>query len=239
MAINFPSFRKIATPERQFAFPTIHDRVVVNGRTGSGKTHAGAWLLSEADFHRQPYVIVDFKREELFKQITRREQIDLDDALPTKPGIYHMTVLPTEIDALEEWLWKVWRQTHIGLFFDEGALLDKNSGAMKAIQVTGRALCIPCYTLSQRPVGLGRHIFSEQNFYMGFHLNDARDRDTVAEWTPDYGIWEGRQKLRLPKFHSRWYDVGADLSVELAPAPRAAHILQRFDERLKPRKRFI
>jgi hypothetical protein len=236
------SLAAIIRPKKTaFQWPSLEERVVINGRTGSGKTHAGAWLLSEADFHKQPFIIVDFKRENLFKAIHRRKEIDLDDDLPASnhPGIYHMQILPTEIDALEKWLWRVWKQTHIGLFFDEGALLDRNSAAMKTIQVTGRALKIPVYTLSQRPVGLGRPIFSELNYYMGFHLNDSRDRDTVAEWTPDYGVWEGRQKERLPKFHSRWYDVGADFSCVLGPAPRAEHILQRFDERLRPRKRFL
>lgn len=239
MAFDIQSLLKVPASSAQFAFPTLEDRVVINGRTGSGKTHAGAWLLSNADFHKQPFIIIDFKREALFKQIVRREPIELKDTLPTKPGIFHLQIFPFEIDALEDWLWKVWKQTEIGLFFDEGALLNRNSQVVKTIMVTGRALHIPVYTLSQRPVGLGRHVFSEQNFYMGFHLNDARDRDTVAEWTPDYGVWEGRQELRLPKFHSRWYDVGADFSTILGPVPRAEHILQRFDDRLKPRKRFI
>lgn len=238
MVFDFKTLLK-PSAQKQFRFPTLEDRVTINGRTGSGKSHAGAWLLSEADFHKQPFVIVDFKREKLFTQIDRRVEIDLKDALPDRPGIFHMKVIPTQVEQLDDWLWKVWRQTGIGLFFDEGALIDKYSKPMKTILVTGRSLHIPVYTLSQRPVDLMRPVFTEQNFYMGFHLNDKKDRDTVSGWTPDDGIWEDNQKNRLPEFHSRWYDVGADYSTILKPVPRATHILERFDERLRPRKRFI
>lgn len=234
---DFAKLAREATPKQLFRFPTLEDRTTINGRTGSGKTVAGAWLLSESRFDLQPFVILDFKREQIFQKIKRRIEIGLDD-MPVKPGVYHLTLLPHQVDEIESWLWDVWERGNIGLFVDEGHLIDRNSKAMKAIMVTGRAKKIPVYTLSQRPVSLPRHIFSEQNFYMSFHLNDKRDRETVAEWTPDDStVWD--MDVRLPTYHSRWYDVGEDFSCLMGPVPNIPRILQRFDDRLKPRKHVI
>ena len=219
-----------------FEFPSLEDRVTINGRTGSGKTHAGAWLLSESEFHKQPFVIIDFKRDIFFSKIDRLKEIDFGE-VPTKPGVFHLKALPDQTQEMEDWLWKVWKKTHIGLFVDEGYLIDKNSKAFRTILTTGRSLHIPVYTLSQRPVELPRFTISEASFYQSFNLHDKRDRDTVEQFTPKEGIWGN--DARLPKFHSKWYAVSADFSCLLGPAPRAEHILQRFDERLKPRKRII
>src|SRR5271156_6267982 len=221
-----------------FQFPSLNDRKTLIGRTGSGKTQAGAWLLSESPFDRQPFVILDYKREPLFDQIARRKEISLRE-VPNKPGLYHLKLLPGEDDdALEKWLWKVWRQGSTGLFFDEGYLVPKNSAAWRSILVTGRSLRLPTFTLSQRPVSLPIWSISEADYYYVFHLNRKEDWDKVAGFVPqNENIWA--ENVRLPKFHSRWYDVGADQSLVLGPAPQAAHILGRFDERLKPRKRII
>lgn len=198
---------------------------------------SGAWLLSEADFHKQPFVIINFKREPLFRAISRAVQIDFSDKIPTKPGIYHFEPLTTELDKLEDWLWRVWRQGSVGLFIDEGYMMPENSAAFRTILTTGRSLKIPVYTLSQRPVRLPRFTLSETNFYQSFRLQDRRDRKTVEEFTPENLIW--RSNERLPEYNSRWYDVAQDLSLLMRPVPRLDRILERFDERLTPRKTLI
>ena len=234
--------RLAATPRGQFQFPELSHRTTIVGRTGSGKTVAGAWLLSNAQFHIQPFIVLNFKGEELFKKIERARPLDYSDAIPTKPGLYHMDVLGTDPDIIESWLWRVWKQSHVGLFVDETYLMP-DIQAFKAILTTGRSRKIPVYALSQRPVRIPRFVLSEADFLLSFHMNDRRDVKTIIESIPpDSEAWEmdGRGGLaRLSKFHSRWYDVGQDWSCVLAPVPDADTILEKFERRLTPRQRMI
>lgn len=219
-----------------FRFPTLSDRVTINGRTGSGKSVAGAWLLSEADFHKQPFIIVDMKREKLFAAVERIIPIDLTDKLPTAPGVYILRPFPHETEEMKQWLWKVWHQTHVGLFFDEGYLIP-DSDIFRTLLTTGRSLQIPVYTLSQRPLHLPRYVFTEADFYMAFHLNDKRDRDVVRGFTPENADWDTTRRLK--PFHSRWYDISQDFTAIMRPVPSPDQIINRFDMRLTPRRKFI
>ena len=222
---------------RAFRLPSLNDRVTINGRTGSGKTVAGAWLLSMADFHRQPFIIINYKGEKLFDKITRAKPLTINDDLPSAPGIYHMQPLVSQVDEMEAWLWSVWKQAEIGLFIDEGYLLPDKK-AFATLLTTGRSRQIPIYTLSQRPVRLPRFTISESDFYQCFHLHDERDRETVEKFTPKDGIWADTSQ-RLKKYNSRWYDVGADFSCMLDPVPDMAQILATFDRRLTPRQTLL
>ena len=242
----FRALRRPLVPENvaRWRFPGLEDRVTIVGATGSGKTTAGAWLLSFADFDKQPFVIVNFKRERIFRAISRAIQIDVEEDIPTKPGLYHLEpVVGLDDDALESWLWKVWRNASngrpVGIFVDEGYLWPnvKHSKALRAVLVTGRSLKIPTTILSQRPVEIPRFAFSETTFFQQFRLNDARDYATVEEFTPDDEVWS--RETELPRFHSRWRDQAENFSCHLAPVPDMNRILERFDARLRPRKRLI
>lgn len=216
--------------------PGLEDRVTINGKTGSGKTVAGAWLLSQARFDVQPFIVLDFKEEKLFNQIARIKRMTIDDALPSDPGLYLLPMIDRSSDEIEDWLWTVWRRGKIGLFVDEGYLLPDKQ-AWRALLVTGRSRKIPLYTLSQRPVKLPRFTISESNFYMLFHLNDKRDRKTVSEYTPDNDVWNMDERLK--PYHSRWYDMDRDFSTVLKPVPHMDRILAEFDRRLTPRRTLL
>lgn len=226
-------------PAAPFRFPTLEDRVTINGHTGSGKTVGGAWLLANAEFDKQPFIIINFKREKLFRAIKRAVPLDIDDELPDRPGVYHMEPLATEESRLEEWLWRVWRKGGTGLFIDEGYLMPRSgdSPAFKAILTTGRSLLIPVYTLTQRPVSVPRFVFSEATFYQSYNLMDKRDRKVVEEFTPDDDIWSGQP--RLPKYHSRWRDQAEDFSCTLDPCPATNVLLAKIDRRLTPRQTLL
>ena len=62
----------------EFKLPSFKQRLAIIGRTGSGKTQAGAWILANAPFDKQPYVIVDYKGDDLLGAIDNVEQIDLN-----------------------------------------------------------------------------------------------------------------------------------------------------------------
>lgn len=221
---------------KQFHFPNLDERTVVLGRTGSGKTQLGAYVLARSQFDKQPFVIVDFKRDKLLNSVDRIREIGLNE-IPTKPGVYILHPLPGEEDELEAWMWDVWNAGNIGIFFDEGTLVPDKK-AFSALLRQGRSKNIPLITCSQRPVDLPRSVFTESEHIAVFPLQDRRDRQTVGFFTPD-GMLDKRQN----KYHSFWYDIGQHENddptpwFEVAPVPDAETIRELIQSRLAPRHR--
>ena len=220
--------------EKKFRLPNYKQRVAVIGRTGSGKTQFGAWLLSEAAFTEQPYVIVDYKGDDLLNGIDRINEIGLNE-VPKRPGLYIVKPRPDQVDDVEAWLWKVWAREKVGLYFDEMYLIPdpQKGGALRSIFTQGRSKRIPVIGLTQRPRHISRFLFSEADFFAVFHLNTAGDKQAVSEITPFQG--DGR----LPDYHCRWYDVGTDATFYLQPVPDAETILDRIDTRLAPNRKAL
>lgn len=243
---TFDALQKLTKRDNRrdfFRFPDLSHRITLNGRTGSGKTQFGAWLLSNARFDLQPFVILNFKDEKLFHQIERARPLDYSDAIPDKPGLYHLAAPGVDPDLIEKWLWKLWNKANTGLFVDEAYLMPDHQ-AYKAILTTGRSRHIPTYSLSQRPVAIPRFVISEADFYISFNLNDKSDEERIREFTPgDHDTYLiNRETKRLPRlspYHSRWYDIGNDFSCVLGPCPDTNAILEKFERRLTPRQRMI
>lgn len=218
-----------------FQFPSDTQRTAIVGKTGSGKTHLGTWLLSHADYTDKPWIVCDFKREEFFRSVPYMSEIGFEK-IPQNPGLYVIRPNPGDEDQVEQLFWNIWAQEHTGLFIDESYMIDKYSKSYRALLTQGRSKHIPMINLSQRPVDVPRYVFSEADHMATFFLNDKADRDIVERRMPlDSGE-------RLPDYHSRWYDVGRDKSFRVHPAPSRDTILERFNTRLKPetpRRRFI
>ena len=85
----------------EFILPATDDRTAVIGRTGSGKTQLALWLLSRMPIDRMPWVIVDYKGDELVNAIDRAIPISYD-VVPIQPGVYILRVLPGEEEKLSE-----------------------------------------------------------------------------------------------------------------------------------------
>jgi hypothetical protein len=217
-----------------FRFPSTDHRTTIVGRTGSGKTYLAYWLLGKAHFDKQPYIIVDYKQDELLNTSNRFHEIGLSDKIPSKPGIYIVHPRPDETNEVEAFLWKVWKKTRTGLYIDEGYLVP-DAGALQAIYTTGRSRHIPIMLLSQRPLWVTRFAFSEVEFFAAFHLNDKDDEKRVRQFTPRDFFNEGR----LAKHHSRWYDVGEDFKAILGPVPNADILVDTIEKRLAPKKKWI
>jgi hypothetical protein len=235
------TFKRKPSPESAFRFPDLSDRVAIVGGTGSGKTTSGAWLLSNAPFDKQPFVIVNFKAEAIFRAIDRAVQLPVDE-IPEKPGLYHMQpIAGDDDDALEAWMNRAWRSSYdgkpIAVYIDEGYLWPrvKTSNVLKKVLVTGRSLNMQLTILSQRPVEIPRFVWSETTIFQAFALEDSRDFDTVEEFTPDNPIWRDPDPPRL--YHSRWLDRKTRTSLTMGPVPDMSEILNKFDRRLTPRKR--
>lgn len=214
--------------------PRLDERLVVIGRTGSGKTQGAAWILSRAPFDKIPYVILNFKSDKLLDSIPRVKDIGFDE-LPKHPGVYMLTPTPyTDDEIVEEWLRKVWHRENIGVFLDEGFEIPKGSRAFNSLLKQGRSRNIPLIICTQRPVELSRSVFTEADKIMLFHLQDQRDMKIVAEFVPRSII-----PNRIPEYCSVWYDVKANKALRLNPVPSAETILATFEDRLRPRHKYL
>lgn len=210
--------------------PTPQDRIAIVGKTGSGKTVAGLWHLSQQNFDEMPWVIFDWKRDGAIARLNIPE-LSLAGKAPTKPGIYVVRPMPNDDDLVEDFIWKLWRQGHTGLYVDEGYMMPKGSAAFQAVLTQGRSKYVPVIVLSQRPVWMSRFVFSEADFHQIFWMNDARDRKTVSSFIPDI------PDERLPDFHSYYYDVGDDELIVLKPVPTEEIIIQNINTKLQPKKK--
>lgn len=213
--------------------PSDTHRLVIAGRTGSGKTRAGMWHLSKRDFSK-PWIILDYKRDDLISQSPAVE-IGVKDKLPNHGGLYVIRPNPTDEDndAIEIMLYRCWQRGNIGIYCDEGFMVpaQRPYKAMNMILTQGRSLRVPVITLTQRPVELSRFVFSEADFFQLFDMNDMRDRKTVGAFMPNDA------SQRLPEFHSWFYDVGKNDLVIMKPVPGDDEILAGF--KIPKRKRFF
>lgn len=213
-----------------FILPDATQRTAVMGRTGSGKTQFGAALLSHADFDRRPYIIVDYKRDDILNAIPGIQAHELGyDAIPREPGLYILHPHPADVEQMENFLWKAWEQGDCGLYFDETYMVPngRNFGAFDALLTQGRSKRIPMICLMQRPTWVSRFVFSESNFFAVFDLTDRRDRRLVQEFIPQ------SIENKLPEYSSYWYDVNRNKIFQLAPVSERGTLLASFQDRLE------
>lgn len=214
--------------------PNDSQRLTVIGRTGSGKTIAGLWHLSERNYVTKPWVIFDFKGDKTIAEIPYAIDYSVSEPIPQEPGLYVVRPLPDDGEVVDDFLMRSWHKENIGLFFDEGYMIGNGKGdskAFRALLTQGRSKNIPMIILSQRPAWLSRFALSEADFYQIFALNDIEDRRRVQGFLP-------RERInlhdRLPEYHSAYYDVGKDDLTLLSPVPNVDSILATFERRLAP-----
>jgi hypothetical protein len=204
-------------------------RVAIVGRTGSGKTVAAIWHLSKADFTERPWILLDYKNDELINGIERAEVVTYDE-LPELPGVYILKVMPGDEEHIEEWFRQVWERENLGILIDEGYMIDPRSQWFNACLTQGRSKRIEMIILSQRPVWLSRFVFSEADFFQIFDLTHVKDMDKVREYIRD----DERLQLERPlaPYHSYFYDVGRRQLETFGPVPEASELLSEIDVRL-------
>lgn len=212
-------------------FPNNENRTTVIGKTGSGKTVFGIWLLSTCctlNWKSDPVIIFDFKGDKLIAKIEAVggcKEISIFKAPPTKPGLYVVRPMPHDMEAVEAFLWKAWANENTGLFFDEGYMLAK-SRAFNAILTQGRSKNLPCIILLQRPSWAPRFCFTEAQYFALLRLTDDQDLKRVSEF-----MNTDVKTRRLP-YNALWYDDGANagegLGVVFKPVPREDEIIKAF-----------
>lgn len=200
---------------------------MIIGRTGSGKTQYGLWLLSLQNVDEMPWVVIDYKRDAGIMDIPYARFVE-PGYIPTSPGVY---VVQPSVDAKEEmrdYTNALLDAENVGIYVDEGFMFADNSG-LDAIFMQGRSKHIPVIICTQRPVLLSRFAFTQASYIQVFHVIDARDRKTIRGFAPietdDYN---------LPDYHSYHYDVGRDKLSVFKPVGSMASIHARFRSKLEP-----
>lgn len=218
--------------------PTDEQRTVILGRTGSGKTFFAVNLLGYQNFDEIPWVIIDYKGDDLIGAVTRQnklKEIQPDKKPPTKPGLYIMKPRPKLDDiALEAWLLAAWKQQDIGIYVDEGYALPQRD-AFDMILTQGRSRHVPVIALYQRPVWMSRFAVAQADFFAIFEQNDKRDLKVTNSFIKDHVTSDGHvynAYTKLPPYHCIWFDVNAATTDILKPVPGRNTILARFRERL-------
>jgi hypothetical protein len=204
-------------------FPDDTQRLVIIGRTGTGKTLAALWHLSARSYLDMPWIIFDYKRDKALAALEADELALSAKTAPSKPGLYIVHPIPERDDAaVERLLWEIWSKGDVGIYVDEGYMIGASSEALRAILTQGRSKNIPVILLSQRPVWLTRFAWSEADFFQVFQLNSKDDIRSVRNFVP-YDFEE-----RLADFHSVYYDVGRDRLTHFQPVPDESAILSKF-----------
>jgi DNA helicase HerA-like ATPase len=215
--------------------PQSDDRIAILGKTGSGKTVAGLWHLSKQDIDQRPWIIIDFKGDKNILAIDRAQAIDYSTNLSKlKPGLYILSVMPDEEEALDAWFVRLWSAENIGVMVDEGFMVGQRSRGFNMCLIQGRSKHITMIILSQRPVWMSRYVLSEASFIQMYGLNDRKDALTVKGFVEDKEIG-GREVSvlnRLPRYQSYYYDVAKDDLMVLAPVPMVDEILASIDKKL-------
>lgn len=216
--------------------PRYDKRTAIIGSTGSGKTQLAVWLLSTRDFKSRPWIIFDFKGDDLIEDIERfgAQEINVYGPPPKKPGIYIVRPIPERDDkAVQDFLWAIWARGSIGVYIDEGYMLGARNPALNACLTQGRSKHIEMMILSQRPVWMSKFVFSESNFFAVMNLTLEDDRKYVSGYV-------GGEKINLlPPYHSFWYNADKQEGHILAPVPPREILLGRFEKALSPARKLI
>jgi len=212
--------------------PGPKNRTILIGRTGTGKTVAGLWHLSNQDLER-PWVILNFKNDEHIDSIENTTDVDYDFVPKKKDrGLYILRPLPGDMEGspslIETYLWKIWGREKCGIFCDETFMVGRNNKAFNACLTQGRSKEIPMIMCTQRPSYISLFCFSEASFIQVFDLNDFRDIDTVEGFVPI--DWDKETPL---KDHQSWYfEVARNLLYRFQPVPNMNEIRKVFASKL-------
>lgn len=219
----------------QIRLPNDQQRILVLGKTGTGKTCAAVWHLSNQDFSRKSWIVLNHKGDDLIDSIEGAEHVDLNfRPNPKKKGLYIYHPVPDFDDQnVTNLLWDIHKMGNIGVYVDEGYMIPNRDPAFQALLTQGRSKKIPMIILSQRPVWLTRFAISESDFFQVFYLGDERDRKVVQGFIPINleTLMQApvNQQPLLKKFHSVYYDVGANNAIIMSPVPTKDEVLKRFN----------
>ena len=136
---------------------------------------------------------------------------------------------------MDEYLHQILARGNMGVFTDEGSNIPQREPrfvGLKSLFAQGRSKRTPVLFATQRPSWINKSVLSEGDFYASFHLQHEDDRDRAAAFMPQ------DVKKRLDDYCAHWYDVKQDYYTTIRPVDEN-ETLERLDDRLRPRGRFL
>ena len=215
-------------------YPDDSQRITIIGKTGSGKTQGAAWLLSNRSYTSKPWIVLDYKYDELLGSIAGTKEFEIGSKVPKSPGLYMVHPNKSDEDGVEKLLWKIWERENVGLYIDEGYMIPDRSEAFQAILTQGRSKRIPVIMLTQRPAWVTRFAFSEADYIQLFQLTDTRDIKVVKQFMP----LPIDRPLPAP-YYSWWWDNARGYKAVLQPVPNRDSILATFHDRIGAKRRVL
>lgn len=214
--------------------PTDSQRLLIAGRTGSGKTMEALHHLSQRSIGEKPWICLDFKGDDLVSQIPISGMSTIHDPVPSEPGVY---VVRAEIEdhdkggPVDEYLISIFRQGGTGLLVDEGVMLGQRNRGLRTLLTQGRSRECPLIILTQRPVNIDVYALSEAEFIQVFYIPLPDDQDKLHKHIAAERL-DFDQLRNYGKYYSAWYDVLEDNLEILQPCPPFEQIYDRILTRL-------
>lgn len=196
-------------------FPSISPgrRCIVSGRTGSGKSTLGCWLLNRSHQH---WVILNPKWTAAYKALPDSKIITRFSESAVNSSIEKNRFTVINFDGKtsnSEFMDDVIQYIHssfenVGLCADELYTLHiggKPGDGLTGWLTRGRELKQSFLGLTQRPKWISRFCYSEADYIVGMDLALKDDRKTMLENSGCLHFLD-----RLPPRKWLWYDVNAD-----------------------------
>lgn len=215
--------------------PNNSSRTVLIGRTGTGKTVAGLWHLTNYPVDSTPWVLMNFKNDEHIESIEKAQFVELGYVPEKKEsGLFVVDVRVTDTrgtltkpSALTQYFNALWERKNVGIFIDEAWMVGDDDGFVQCL-TQGRSLRIPMIICTQRPSWISRFAFSEASFIQCFDLNDSDDIRRVEGFMPL--DWDSEPPLA--DHQSYYYEVARNNLLRLNPVPDMDAIRKTFNEKL-------
>lgn len=197
-------------------------RAIISGRTGSGKSTLGCWLLNRS---RQHWVILNPKWTAAYKSlpdakvITRIDQSAINSSLEknrfTIVNFDGKTANAEYMDAVIEHIHGSFE--NVGLCVDELYTLHTGGRPKQGLVgwlTRGRELKQSFLGMTQRPAWISRFCYSEADYIVGMDLSLKIDRKQLYECSGN-----GHFLNRLEPRKWLWYDVNVDSISLLGAVP--------------------
>lgn len=231
-------------PERErVRLPGATDRTAILGTTGSGKTVGALAHLSVRNFTTIPWMAYDPSGDPNLEKITRAKHVGLDFIPKNREkGLFVVEFRPSETDALEEHMAKMFERGNAGIYVDEGFL--GSCPSLFDILVAGRKRNMPVIFLAQAPVEKQgapvRTVLRNIEFVQVFELPVASDWDRIEEIIPPLAsddAMESALEHTRKRFCSIYFDRKERRLSQLAPVPEPKILLERIDRKLRPKRK--